>query len=69
MKNEDALGRSFINNKKRIGPRIEPWGTPYLMNILDDEWLFKKVNWDLDSRYDLKKDNIESYFRTAQNFA
>ena len=44
MKNNEALGRSLMNNKKRIGPRMEPWGTPYFMNKLDDEWLFKKVN-------------------------
>ena len=31
-----ALHRSFINNKNRSGPRIDPCGTPRLM-LLGDE--------------------------------
>jgi len=26
-----VLGRSFIYNMKNKGPRMEPWGTPYLI--------------------------------------
>jgi hypothetical protein len=30
--NGHGFGRSFIYNIKNNGPRIEPWGTPYLIS-------------------------------------
>ena len=30
----DALEKSFINTIKKRGPRIEPWGTPCVINCI-----------------------------------
>ena len=35
-----ALGRSLMYNKKRMGPNIEPCGTPHLIFCNEDEQLF-----------------------------
>src|SRR6218665_1850923 len=31
----ETLGRSFINNRNNSGPKMEPWGTPYLIRRSD----------------------------------
>ena len=31
-----TVGRSFIYNKNRSGPKIEPWGTPVVIFSLSD---------------------------------
>ena len=38
---------SFINSRKRTGPRTEPWGTPDMM-FAGDEWetLLRQVEFD-----------------------
>jgi len=30
------FGKSFINNKKNKGPKIEPWGTSEIIDFKDD---------------------------------
>ena len=41
-KSSEIFGRSFINNKKSIGPNTLPYGTPQEMqSILDKEPLIK----------------------------
>ena len=32
----ETLQIIFIYNKKKIGPRIDPWGTPHLISVEDD---------------------------------
>ena len=32
----DALAKSFINTVKKKRPRIEPWGTPCVINFVSD---------------------------------
>ena len=32
----DALEKLFINTIKKRGPRIEPWGTPCVINFVSD---------------------------------
>ena len=34
--NEIILGMSLIKMLKRIGPSIDPWGTPYKLDIASD---------------------------------
>ena len=43
----DALEKSFINTIKKRGPRIEPWGTPCVINFVSDLLLSYITNWDL----------------------
>ena len=43
----DALEKSFINKIKKRGPRIEPWGTPCVINFVSDLLLLYITNWDL----------------------
>src|SRR6218665_2350085 len=35
----ETLGRSFINNRNNSGPKMQPWGTPYLIGRSDDNLL------------------------------
>jgi hypothetical protein len=32
----ETLQIIFIYNKKKIGSRIDPWGTPHLISVEDD---------------------------------
>ena len=41
----ETLQISFIYNKKKSGPRIDPWGTPHLIS-LEDDWIpLYSTNW------------------------
>ena len=43
----DALEKSVTNAIKKRGPRIEPWGTPCVINFVSDLLLLYITNWDL----------------------
>ena len=38
---------SFIYTKKRRGPKIDPWGTPQVMSVLDEFFERKVTNYFL----------------------
>ena len=40
----DAHEKSFINTIKKRGPRIEPWGTPCVINFVSDLLLLYITN-------------------------
>ena len=42
--NELILGMSLIKMLKRIGPSIDPWGTPYKLDCALDAILFILLN-------------------------
>jgi hypothetical protein len=42
---------SFMNNKNRRGPNIEPWGTPAFIVFHSEFDLFKTTRWDRPERY------------------
>ena len=44
------FGRSLIYKIKRSGPKIEPWGTPYFILILDDLTLSSPTYWNLSDK-------------------
>jgi hypothetical protein len=44
------LGRSFMYIRKSIGPRIEPYGTPFSIFNIELETLFIETNWFLFDR-------------------
>ena len=46
-------GRSFINNKKRIGPNTAPWGTPDVTGTSVEVVLFTTTFWVWLERKDL----------------
>jgi hypothetical protein len=39
-----SIGRSFIYNRNRIGPRTEPWGTPCLTSFTTDVLRVSKIS-------------------------
>ena len=39
-----AFGKSLTYIKKSKGPSMEPWGTPILMGLVEDEVLLKVTN-------------------------
>jgi hypothetical protein len=41
------LGKSFMYNKKRRGPSIEPWGAPYLFSSQLDDMSSRTTFWYL----------------------
>ena len=43
-KSSDALEKSFINTIKKRGPRIEPCGTPCVINFVSDLQLLYSTN-------------------------
>ena len=43
-------------NKNKRGPKMDPCGTPNLIEIYDEKVWFKAVNWDLDLKYEVYKD-------------
>ena len=43
-RSSDALEKSFINTIKKRGPRIEPWGTPCVINFVSDLRLLYSTN-------------------------
>ena len=43
-------GRSFMDARKRIGPRPEPWGTPDETGTFCDSAPSKMTFWDLPLR-------------------
>ena len=45
-----AAGRSFINNKKRRGPKTDPWGTPHSIFFKVDLTPFNSTNCCLPKR-------------------
>ena len=45
-----AFGKSFINSKKRSGPKTEPWGTPQVIFLLADSMPFIETNCSLSLR-------------------
>ena len=47
VKKSVALGRSFMNNRKRSGPKTEPWGTPHLIIFFSDSVPFMQTNCSL----------------------
>ena len=54
IKNLVAHGKSFIKIKKRRGPNMDPWGTPYKTFRKEEEVLLSLTNWWRLERYDLK---------------
>jgi hypothetical protein len=36
-----AWGKSFINNKNKMGPKTEPWGTPYFISLREERSIGK----------------------------
>ena len=49
-------GRSLINNKNRVGPRIEPWGTPECIYV-NAEWTTAcclSLRYDVNQAIDLR---------------
>ena len=45
-------GRSFINIKNKRGPSIEPWGTPYKIDLWSDKTSFTDTRWVRFCKYD-----------------
>ena len=39
-KSSDVLEKSYINAIKTRRPRIKPWGTPYVINVVSDLLLY-----------------------------
>ena len=42
---------SFLNNKNRRGPNIEPWGIPAFIVVHSEFDPFKTTRWDRPERY------------------
>ena len=40
---------------KRIGPSTEPWGTPWLTLVCEEDSSFTRTNWNLSDKYDLNQ--------------
>ena len=61
-----AQGKSLINNKKKSGPNIEPWGTPNSTLVNEDLIPFCNLtNWDLQLKYDLNKSSANAFYAIA----
>jgi hypothetical protein len=48
-------GKSLMYNRNSNGPKIEPWGTPHLINCSDETDLFIWHFWRWFERYDFSK--------------
>lgn len=55
------------NGGGKIGPRIEPWGTPYLINDCEETWLFMGRQNFLLSNYIVNKSS--KMFESMRNWA
>ena len=54
------LGRSLMYNRNKIGPRLEPWGTPHFSCLTDDTLLFTEHIWFRPERYDSNHFELQS---------
>jgi len=57
-----GLPNGSINRVTTFGPITEPFGTPWITLVCEEDSSFTRTNWNLSDEYDLNQPNAVPFF-------